>query len=169
MRNKELWFQVRLLSNKLREDHSISDGGVVCVSIPAQTSTLQLKYQVYRQLNLVHIVDEEKIVFKLRDPTGALVPLSNQLESNDSSCPFILEVVDIHQHIEAIDWQVPAPNRNENLTSQIGSLSDRVEDLEHRMDGLAEDYADKLIEELQFLSSQTADLKKLMVPQSKNE
>lgn len=37
------------------------------------------------------------------------------------------------------------------------------------MDGLAEDYADKLIEELQFLSSQTADLKKLMVPQSKNE
>ena len=37
------------------------------------------------------------------------------------------------------------------------------------MDGLAEDYADKLIEELQFLSSQTADLNKLMVPQSKNE
>lgn len=66
----------------------LGSGGVVCVSIPAQTSTLQLKYQVYRQLNLVHIVDEEKIVFKLRDPTGALVPLSNQLESNDSSWYF---------------------------------------------------------------------------------
>ncbi|XP_032787786.2 uncharacterized protein LOC116925228 isoform X1 [Daphnia magna] len=168
MRNKELWFQVRLLSHKLREDHSISDGGVVCVSIPAQTSTLQLKYQVYRQLNLVHIVDEEKVVFKLRDPSGALIPLSNQLESNDSSRPFILEVVDIHQHIsfdlvEATDWQTPDIDRTENLTSQIGSLNDRVEDLEHRMDDLSEDYADKLAEELQFLSNQTADLRKLMV------
>ncbi|XP_057366873.1 uncharacterized protein LOC130687712 isoform X2 [Daphnia carinata] len=163
MRNKELWFQIRLLSNKLREDHSISDGGVVCVSIPAQTSTLQLKYQVYRQLNLVHIVDDEKVVFKLRDPSGALIPLSNQLESNDSARPFILEVVDIHQHIEATDWQTPDINRTENLTSQIGSLNDRVEDLEHRMDDLSEDYADKLAEELQFLSNQTADLKKLMV------
>jgi len=37
------------------------------------------------------------------------------------------------------------------------------------MDDLAEDYADKLVEELQFLSSQTADLKKLMVAESKNE
>lgn len=31
------------------------------------------------------------------------------------------------------------------------------------MDDLSEDYADKLAEELQFLSNQTADLKKLMV------
>ena len=60
-------------------------GGVVCVLIPAQTSTLQLKYQVFRQLNLNHIVDEEKVVFKLRDSNGALVPLTNQLESNTSS------------------------------------------------------------------------------------
>ncbi len=37
------------------------------------------------------------------------------------------------------------------------------------MDDLAEDYADKLVEELQFLSSQTADLKKMMVTESKTE
>lgn len=42
-------------------------------------------------------------------------------------------------------------------------LNWQVEDLEHRMDDLSEDYADKLAEELQFLSNQTADLKKLMV------
>jgi hypothetical protein len=74
-----------MIYNRLQLLLLLVPGGVVCVSIPAQTSTLQLKYQVYRKLNLVHIVDEEKIVFKLRDPTGALVPLSNQLESNDSS------------------------------------------------------------------------------------
>lgn len=142
MRNKELWIQVRLLSNTLRENSSITNGesncqltsrsmhewcpllividpgGVVCVSIPWQINNLQLKKHVYRQLNLEHVLDEEKVVFKLRNFSGALVPLSNQLESNakdwylikpligwclidfeyiDSS-PFVLEVVDIHQH-----------------------------------------------------------------------
>jgi hypothetical protein len=48
-------------------------------------------------------------------------------------------------------------------------MNEQVEDLEHRMDDLAEDYADKLVEELQFLSSQTADLKKMMVAESKTE
>lgn len=64
--------------------------GVVCVSIPSQTNTAQLRNQVYRQLNLDQIVDEEKVVFKLRDFNGALVPLSHQLESNDKDWYILL-------------------------------------------------------------------------------
>lgn len=55
---------------------------MVCVLIPSQSNSLELKHQVYRQLNLDHIVDEEKVVFKLRDSNGALVPLTHRLESN---------------------------------------------------------------------------------------
>lgn len=61
-------------------------GGVVRVSIPAQAGSSQLlRNQVFHQLGLDHLVDDEQLVFKLRDTNGALLPLSSHLESNDSS------------------------------------------------------------------------------------
>lgn len=44
----------------------------------------------------------------------------------------------------------------------------QVENLEQKMDGLSEDYANKLAEELKFLSTQTAVLKQI-VTENKDE
>lgn len=43
-----------------------------------------------------------------------------------------------------------------------GLAIQQVENLEQKIDGLSEDYANKLADELKFLSTQTAVLKRLM-------
>lgn len=43
-----------------------------------------------------------------------------------------------------------------------GLAIQQVENLEQKIDGLSEDYANKLTDELKFLSTQTAVLKRLM-------
>ena len=49
MRNKELWFQVRLLSNKLRENHSISDGELTSVQIHFSLDTINFNMSYLNQ------------------------------------------------------------------------------------------------------------------------
>lgn len=52
--------------------------------------------------------------------------------------------------------------------SWLGPVNGQVGNLEQKMDGLSEDYANKLADELKFLSTQTAVLKHI-VTENKDE
>nr|XP_011416285.2 uncharacterized protein LOC105320166 [Crassostrea gigas] len=81
-------------------------------------------------------IDEEGVVFKLRNHRGSLIPIKRNIPVNSKSVPYILEVVKFHQNVTPKAKSVKISNQTQTMKKRIEDILRRVENIESVTPGL---------------------------------
>ncbi|XP_060574696.1 uncharacterized protein LOC132732316 [Ruditapes philippinarum] len=137
---KKIWLRLKRL-----DTGDDGNGMVHCIDISEDQSGKQIKETILQSCDLCNI---KNIVLKLRNQRGSLIPITWNVSANSSSRPYVLEVVKVHQNIQAQPRSIKIKNYNETTREKLTEITKRIEKLEAAAPDLKQRRNDKINREM---------------------
>ncbi|XP_064628364.1 uncharacterized protein LOC135487970 [Lineus longissimus] len=156
VKEKKLWILVKrfdLLPDNCQDETDVSEQ-LKCIQIQDDYDS----DTVQNVLKDAFRLQDSNLVLKLRNHRQSLIPINGRILANSKLCPYILEVVRLHQHITPQprsdemtsyheSWRVKLQNYND----RIGKLEAELPQLEKRRSGGIDRATEEFDKKLSFL------------------
>ncbi|KAL5009748.1 hypothetical protein ScPMuIL_012053 [Solemya velum] len=105
-------------------------------------------------------IDEERVVLKLKNSRGSLIPIGPNIAPNSKSVPYVLEVVRLYQNIKPKPRSIKISRYNETMRNKITAIIERIEHLEAAIPELSQMRNQKITVEMEELDNMLKHVQK---------
>ncbi|KAM9860596.1 uncharacterized protein ACBR49_017373 [Aulostomus maculatus] len=102
------------------------------------------------------------LIFKMRNQRGRLIPLSGSIAANSKHTPYVLEVVQIFQHVRPEPKTIPMTLINKSTKTRLLAIERRIQRLEELLPQIKLRRNEKLSQEVDCLNQKLKFLHRRM-------
>lgn len=158
---KNVWILIKCdeLAGNLEphnKEGDICTANIKNISLPSGIGCREMRKML---LDAAGAHDDDRLVLKLRNHRGSLIPTNNNLLTNSRTAPYVLELVEQYKHVHPMDKTIKCSHYDEGVKTTLLALQSRLEDLQkcipeldcHRQQTVQQDIQD-LERKIQFLN-----------------